>query len=767
MAALSPDQWQAVSPFLDHALSLPQERRPEWLKGFCAQRPDLADLLGKLLEEHRALAQKHFMEQEPLRPADDASITGEILGAYKLISRVGEGGMGNVWLAERSDGRFERQVAIKFLNFAVASQGAAERFKREGRILGQLTHPHIAELIDAGVTAKGEPYLVLEYVKGEQIDEYCDKHKLGIDGRIELFLDVLGAVAHAHANLVVHRDIKPSNVLVSNDGNAKLLDFGIAKFLADGTSPAAATRLTLEGGVAMTPLFAAPEQVSGGAITTATDIYALGALLFLLLTGNHPAGPGPHSPADLVKAITETEPVRPSEAIVAADGKWAAEKRSSTLDKLRRQLRGDLDTIIGKALKKSPQERYSSVSALADDLQRYLRHEPINARRDTLAYRGAKFVRRNRTVAALASIVLVAVMAGLTATLIQSRTARKQRDVALRQRDRADRIAQFMTDMFKVSDPQERVGNTVTAREVLDKAAQDIDTGLAKDPELQAQMMHVMGRAYSNLGMFTRAKPLFQRSIEIGTPVFGSEDPLLLTAKRELAWILFQEGKLADAEALQRNVLKTQTRVLGPEHKDTLTTMGNLAVTLCEEQRCSDGESLQRQSLALEKRVQGPEAFDTLAAADNLSIMLAHNGKLEESEKLERETLDTQIRVFGRENLGTIYSMLNLAGILRDLQRYEESEALFRDALALEARVLGPDQLETAETRHDLACLLVRRSHNEEALSLLRQAVDHGLEPRVDLQIESDACFKPLTGDPRFGTLVAHAKDRAAAHGAN
>ena len=291
MPALTPERWREISLYLDHVLSLPEDGRAAWLADFRAQRLDLFDLLEKLLEEHRALAQERFLESQPLRPTDELASSGRSVGAYRLISSIGEGGMGSVWLAERNDGRFERQVAIKFLHFALASHGMAERFKREGRILAQLAHPHIAELIDAGVTLNDEPYLVLEYVQGKQIDEYCDEHLLGLDARISLFLDVLAAVAHAHANLVVHRDIKPPNVLISNDGKVKLLDFGVSKLLGDTGNDASAT-LTLESGAGLTPQFAAPEQITGGAITTATDVYALGVLLFLLLTGHPPAGPG-------------------------------------------------------------------------------------------------------------------------------------------------------------------------------------------------------------------------------------------------------------------------------------------------------------------------------------------------------------------------------------------------------------------------------------------------------------------------------------------
>ena len=297
--------------------------------------------------------------------------------------------MGSVWLAERCDGRFEGRAAVKLLNIAVMGRAGEERFRREGNILARLTHPNIARLIDAGVSPTGQPYLVLEHVDGQTIDRYCDEHALGVEARLRLFLDVLEAVAHAHANLIVHRDIKPANVLVSVDGQVKLLDFGIAKLLEDDEAPSDGTRsadtapLTRDGWAA-TPQYAAPEQVAGGVVTTATDVYALGVLLYVLLTGTHPAGAAAHSPATLMHAIVEVEPRRLSDAVGQPESPEAlashAARCGTTPARLRRMLRGDLDTIVAKALKKNAAERYASVTALADDIRRFLRHEPISAR---------------------------------------------------------------------------------------------------------------------------------------------------------------------------------------------------------------------------------------------------------------------------------------------------------------------------------------------------------------------------------------------------
>src|SRR2546422_530998 len=414
MSKLSPDQWQALSPHLDQALEMTDDERSTWLSSLQIENPTLAYQLEILLREHRVLSEEGFLEASALELPGGPGLAGQTLGVYTLVSQIGHGGMGTVWLAERNDGRFERRVAVKVLNIALMGKGGEERFKREGRILGRLTHPHIAELIDAGVSLAGQPFLVLEYVEGDHIDRYCDENKLDIRARVRLFLDALRAVAQAHANLIVHRDLKPSNILVRTDGQAKLLDFGIAKLL-EGEGQIGESPLTLEGGRALTPEYAAPEQLKGEAVTAATDVYASGVLLYVLLTGRHPAGPGPHTPAGLVKAILDTEPPRPSEIVAPTltneeASVTNARRRDTTPDKLVRLLGGELDTIVAKALKKNPQERYLSIKAFADDLQRYLRHEPISARPDAIAYRAGKFARRHRSSVIASLLVTLALI---------------------------------------------------------------------------------------------------------------------------------------------------------------------------------------------------------------------------------------------------------------------------------------------------------------------------------------------------------------------
>jgi eukaryotic-like serine/threonine-protein kinase len=528
MSVLNPNQWREVSPLLDQALTLAEEERAGWLEAMRAENPALASQLEDLLNEHQEVRRMAFLEKSPNVPAANLGLAGQIIGAYRLISQVGQGGMGAVWLAERSDGRFERKAAVKFLSAALMGRGGEERFKREGAILGRFSHPNIAELLDAGVSSAGQPYIILEYVEGEPIDRYCDANWLDVTTRVRLFLDVLEAVAYAHANLIVHRDLKPSNVLVSKDRQVKLLDFGIAKLL-DVEGQEAVTMLT-QGDSPLTPEYAAPEQVTGAPITTATDVYALGIVLYQLLSGQHPAGSALRSPAELVKAIVDTEPSRPSTIVQpsALDPEAAATviaaKRATTPDKLQRLLRGDLDTIVGKALKKNPQERYASVTALADDLRRYLKHEPISARVDTLAYRTVKFVRRNRVVVALATVALVAILAGSGVAIYQARIAeRRFQDVR--------KLAH--TILFDLHDEVAKLDGSTKAREMmvqtglqyLDNLAKNAGGDLGLQREIAAAYMKIgdaqgyptrpnLGRVADALESYRKAGDIYQRIAE-------------------------------------------------------------------------------------------------------------------------------------------------------------------------------------------------------------------------------------------------------------
>lgn len=567
MSLLSPERWREVSPHLDHALSLSEEERARWLETLLSSNPTLGSLLKELLDGRPALKEERFLEDSPLAPALEPSLQGQPVGAYTLVSPIGRGGMGTVWLAERNDGRFERRVAVKLVHFSVVTEGGAERFRFEGRILGRIAHPNIAELIDAGVMPNGQPYLVIEYVDGEPIDEHCDQRMLDLNARIALFLQLTGAVAHAHANLIVHRDIKPSNVFVGTDGRVKLLDFGIATLLDRDGITAAPTPLTMESGVALTPLFAAPEQVSGGSITTATDVYALGLLFYLLLTGRHPVGTSQRSPAELIKAITESEPVLASEAIASAGAENAAKNRATTPEKLRRQLRGDLDTIAAKALRKDPLQRYASVTAFADDVRRYLAHQPIQARRDTLVYRAAKFVRRNRVSFSAATLALAGILAGSAAALYQAHLARE------RFRDVRDLAHTFVFDLYdKVAvlegSTQAREMMVRTGLKYLDDLARTAGGDLNLQREIAAAYVKIgdaegfptkpnLGRISDAVASYRKAGAIY-RSIAARDPAYL---PDLAAYYLRYAGLIRFTHDLGEARQLSRSAIRTFDRM--------------------------------------------------------------------------------------------------------------------------------------------------------------------------------------------------------------
>jgi serine/threonine protein kinase len=559
VSILSPQRWREISPYLDEALALRKEERATWLETVRDSKPEMAEQLEELLQEHRAAAKEHFLEASPTPPLNEFSLPSQTVGPYRLLSQIGHGGMGVVWLAERSDGRFERRVAVKFLQFAASGGEGAKRFRREGKILGQLRDPHIAGLNDAGVTPKGEPYLVLEYVEGQPIPTYCDEQRLNIEARVRLFLDVLSAVAHAHANLVVHRDIKPSNVMVRNDGQVKLLDFGIAKLIAEDAN-SAPTLLTQAAGP-LTPQFAAPEQIAGQAITTATDIYALGVLLYVLLCGRHPSEKELHSTADLVKAIVDIDPPQMSTTIARSDPSAIAENRSTSPEKLRKQLHGDLDRIIARALKKNPAERYSSVSALADDLERYLKHEPISARPDTLRYRATKFLRRNRTAVTLATAAIVLVIGSLCAGLY---VANRQRKIAERRfaevRQLANKFIALDNEIRGVpGSTQVRMHIVLDSLQYLSSLSKDapVDKDLALEIAYSyVRVAHAQGDPTSpNLGQFAEAESNLNNAARFVDPVLAKE-PKNQRALFIATTIAHDRINLADSRGALREELK-------------------------------------------------------------------------------------------------------------------------------------------------------------------------------------------------------------------
>ena len=723
MGSIDTTRWLKLSAHLDRALDLSPIEREAFLTELRASDPETASELARMLDEHRQLSEQGFLDSSPAR-ATDATLSGVIIGAYTLISRIGEGGMGTVWLGQRSDGRYEGQVAIKLLNAALVGRGGEERFRREGSILARLGHPHIARLIDAGVSNTGQPYLVLELVNGEHIDAYCDERRLTIERRIRLFLDVLAAVSHAHANLIVHSDIKPSNVLVNQSAAVKLLDFSIAKLVEDeGVS-----RLTRDGSSALTPKYAAPEQINGEAITTRTDVYALGVLLFELLTAQHPYGPSIRSSPEFIHAIVHEEPLRLTSAFAKASAdtrSLAAAQRLTTPDRLIRALSGDLDTILNKALKKSPGERYGSVAEFADDLRRYLDHQPIAARPDTVRYRTGKFIKRHgRAVSAVGAVTaaIVVIVAFYTVQLTN------ERDRARAQAEKASRVSELLAGVLYSADPYRNPDNAAegvvvpSARGLLDTLANRITTELSDQPEVQAEMLTLIGRTYERIGMTDRALPLLEQSLAIGRKTFPLPDARVAQTLNDLGVLQRRLGNLDAAVPLLIEALSMRRALYGNDHQDVGITLSEYGRVLRDLGRLDDSERATRDALAIRIKNFGDEHRETATNKSDLGQLLMERGQLDEAERLFRENQATTERILGLEHLNSAAAKNFVGNVLAVKGDLKTAERLQRDALAVRQRVFGPTNPESAFAVQSLAFTLEMEGRLAESEALLNEA---------------------------------------------
>jgi eukaryotic-like serine/threonine-protein kinase len=540
------DRWTRISPLLDALLDATPQGQLEQLAAIRADDAALADQLQTLLDQQTSIDREAFLDGTPLD--DVATLAGKVIGNYTLDDVIGYGGMGNVWLARRSDGRFDGKVAVKFLNLGGMSRGGVERFKREGQILARLSHPCIAHLIDAGIVGGGQPYLVLEYVEGHEIDAWCNERTLSIEARLRLFLDVLAAVAHAHSNLILHRDLKPSNILVTAEGQVKLLDFGIAKLVDDDINTAA-TALTMDGGRAFTPEYAAPEQVQGLPVTTATDVYALGVLLYVLLGGRHPTASPNATVVERLQEVVTVEPLQLSE-IVQKDPAVASARRGSSR-RLASILHGDLDNIVAKALKKNPHERYATASAFADDLRRYLRHQPVLACADSFTYRVGKFVRRNRLAVSAGAVIAVVVGISIATTLGEAHEAAVERDRALAQLNRAETTSEFLTFLL---DEVSTSGKPFTTEDLIDRGEQVARRAFANDPILRAELFLQLGEENIALMRTARAANLLEQAYELARS--GNDPGLKARTTCAYAREVANKGKHDEAIAMITKALR-------------------------------------------------------------------------------------------------------------------------------------------------------------------------------------------------------------------
>ena len=698
---MSAERWQRVKLLFGEALEQPLAARGLWLEAAAADDPSLVAQVGALLAAYEQADGRLDQGAAAMAPGVwqelQTAVAGLRIGPYRILSELGRGGMGAVYLAARDEEGFEQQVAIKLIKRGMDTDGIVRRFLHERRILAGLAHPHIARLFDGGSTADGRPYFVMEYVAGEPITQFAAKHGLGVEDRLGVFLEACSAVQYAHQRLIVHRDLKPANILVGADGGPKLLDFGIAKLL-DPTGLGGQPELTEISQRPMTPDYASPEQLEGGAVTTATDVYGLGILLYELLVGRTPAaverqlGPGwaDRPPSQAARALRS-----------GAEGR-----------RLARRLRGDLDTIVNTARERAGARRYGTAAALAEDLERHLTNRPVAARRPTLPYRLGRAVVRHKPASAFALFLM-----------LFAATAAWQAYEIDQQRDRAEALSGFLKGLFRGADPEQARGNTLTVRELLDQGARRL---LAEPtaPEWQADFLGTVGDVYANLGLYDDAAKHLERALALRAQQGGREAEResadLLTLLGHVAW---QRGDGRQARRFYERAIATKRRMLGPQALPLAEDLNGLGLVTAEEGDRARAAAFFKEATAIARRA-GSEGRQSLAnGLNNLGWLARRQGDLEVAEKRFQESLELSREVLGEDHPETLRVRSNLAVVLFQRGDLEGAEGVYRDILAMRRRVLGPEHPHIPRTLNSLGTVQEKRGQ----LAAARASFEEGL----------------------------------------
>jgi serine/threonine-protein kinase len=778
-----PEDWSEIFDVLDQAFDLPGEQQKDFVRNHCAGRPDLLAAVESLLEADRKSGD--FLRAPAAELAagliagSEEPEAGSIrFGPFRTSRMLGYGGMGVVYLAERSDGEFEQQVAIKCMRGIVSDDETQQRFRHERQILARLQHPSIAHLLDGGVTENGHPYFAMEYVDGSPLTDYCDQQRLRISERIVLFLDVCAAVSYAHSNLVIHRDLKPSNILVVSPetgiggAQVKLLDFGIAKLLEEGPTAEGAPRNSRQ---MLTLDYAAPEQLLRHPITAATDVYALGLLLHELLSGSRAHRIEGQLPEHKQRIICEQAPAPPSAAVLLENdagpqvenkGQSPAGARRTSVSRLRKRLRGDLDAIVLKALQKKPGNRYSSVEAMAEDLRRYLDLQTVKARDGSLRYRMGKFLYRYRWGVSATALILL-LLAGLTGITLRSNIQiRSALETARIETARAQEIAHFLQELIEVADPFAREDEVISINELLNRGAERISQDLTGQPETQSELMFELARIHNSLGLFARSAELLEQTLAIQQQLFGAEDPEIARTfhwqsivadnlgeygkseeKAEAALemrvqllpgddpdvgesmdrlgsLLAYTGQKDRALALAREAVDILDNAVGEEDKRTQTARHNLAWMLGRMGRYEEATPVYEQVIEVAGRVSGREHPETLETLNNFAVMLRHQGEIERAEQIYRQVLSARLRLLGNDHPQVGFSQNNLAKLLQDKGEYEEASDLYALSLVILRTRYGDEHTNVAISLGNLAQVLFSQGRMEEAETRYRESLE-------------------------------------------
>ncbi len=714
------------------ARQLPDDQRLSFLQDACTG--DEERYREVLAELGAAKSGLDWWEQS-LDAPDDApdpgatSLLGTLIGRYRVTDVLGSGGMGIVVLAERADESFSQRVAIKLLKTGLVSARLQSRLKMERQILASLNHPNIAKLLDGGATANGTPYIVMEYISGKPIDDYCDEHRLTIRQRLDLFVTVCSAVQYAHQNLIVHRDLKPSNILVTADGTPKLLDFGIAKLL-DARQLQHTMAVTQADVRLMTPDHASPEQLRGDLISTASDIYVMGVLLYELLTGRKPLTARSNRLADLEQAICEETPP-PLARDLVGDGvrlepallERLCTDRSTTPAKLRRELSGDLDNIVLTALRKEPERRYSSAAQLAADINNYLAGRPIIARRDTWAYRARKFVDRYKYGVAAAALALVALITFTASTIEQNRRI-------TRERARAEQISSFLIDLFQQADPSHSRGNEITVREVLDIGSRRMQGGLDAQPEIRASLMATMGSVYGSLGLYPDASRLLEDSLRQRVQLFGPDSIESAESMQQLGRTLLNSGDRDRAASLLEGALAIQRKHAGADRLPLASAMHDLGNLMQVQERFEEADRQYGEILGMLDETSGAEGALLVETLTSRGQLLAYLGRHDEAIASFRRASDLSLRVLGTNHPDTAHVIQNLADSLSRQGRLAEATPLFKQSISLYRELFGNEHPFTMMALANYGRFLQQSGELDESEAILRETVQLNMKVR-------------------------------------
>lgn len=753
-------RWQRLQEIFGEAADLPKDSQEGFVVAACTGDD------GLVREVMAMLRCDSEPTNGPLTNALDAAIEststdrrqamiGTVVGSYRLVSVLGHGGAGSVYLAERSDRQYSAQVAVKIVESAALHPDMSMRFRAERQILASLNHPNIARLVDAGETEKGLPYLVMEYVHGSPVDRYCDQKQLSLDARLELFLQICTAVQYAHQNLVVHRDLKPANILVTEDGVPKLLDFGIAKLLDASPVVTQSLALTRMNDRLLTPEYASPEQILGRPVTTSSDVYALGIVLYELLTGRRPYAVTATSQLELERSICVTDPPRPStmvrKPVDVLDSKGVtatslAATRGVTPERLEKRLTGDLDAIVMRALRKEAVHRYGSVEQLAADLRRHLASEPVVARQGNWAYYSQRFVRRHAFGVAASATGVVLLTAFAVMTTIQATRIARERDRATQEGQRAEQVSNFMLDVFAAADPFVNQGKEVTARELLDQASRRISGDLNQQPDVRARLLEAIGRAYRRQGQFDRAVVYLEDSVRLRREIPSPEASGLAVTLTELALTLRELGRFDDSERSFNEavaILRNQGQERTAAKADLLTGLGQMELQRGNLDRAQD---FLEQSASLNSELFGPEHPEVATNLSDLMSISLWKNDLEGAEKLAREAERIYRNSLPELHPDRVMSQYLLGDILARRGRTDEAGKLLEQALGAQRILYGDASPRTAATMDALALTRQAQGRFSDAEKLAREALAAGAKAHGDRHFMTGYYHTSLAG---------------------